>query len=314
MIAGPIAAVLILYLGVPHALAWRILLGLGALPAASVIYLRRMIKETPHFSLSAAGDPEAAAHAVKDITGTLIPVKKNGKSFKLKTKVSDLFRYPNNIRLLGTAGSWFLLDWAFYGNSISWPLVMKSFLPHATFLQGLMASAAVFVIFAAPFYFVAAFNMDKLGRKTIQTLGFVGMALAYLVISLTSWFGFALAAIPFLFVFGLSYVFTEFGPNTTTFVYPSEVFPTPLRGFGDGISAGFGKIGAFIGTFLFPFLLAEAKIPGTFAILASISILGAFLTLTCLPEPKNVSLAEVSEENQYLEDSHSTQASFEMVS
>ena len=34
---------------------------------------------------------------------------------------------------------------------------------------------------------------------------------------------------PFLLVFGLSYFFVEFGPNTTTFVLPSEVFPVNMR-------------------------------------------------------------------------------------
>ncbi len=300
MIAGPLVAILILSLGIPHVLAWRILLALGAIPAASVIYLRRMIKETPHFSLSVAGDASAAAVAISDITGSQAAVKPNGNSLKLKTKWTDLFKYPNNIKLLGTAGCWFLLDWAFYGNSISWPLVMKSFLPHATFLQGLIASAIVFAIFAAPFYFAAAFAMDRLGRKTIQVAGFIGMGTAYLIISLTAQFDFVLGASAFLLVFGMSYVFTEFGPNTTTFVYPSEIFPTSLRGFGDGISAGAGKIGAFLGTFLFPFLIADVKIQGTFAILAVISILGAFLTLVCLPEPKNISLSEVSDESRYL--------------
>ncbi|MCL4428982.1 MAG: MFS transporter, partial [Deltaproteobacteria bacterium] len=56
LIVGPMAAILILMLGVPHDMAWRILLGLGAIPAASVIYLRRKIKETPYFSLNAKGD------------------------------------------------------------------------------------------------------------------------------------------------------------------------------------------------------------------------------------------------------------------
>jgi PHS family inorganic phosphate transporter-like MFS transporter len=32
-------------------------------------------------------------------------------------------------------------------------------------------------------------------------------------------------AAPFLIIYGLSFFFTEFGPNATTFVYPSEIFP-----------------------------------------------------------------------------------------
>jgi MFS transporter, PHS family, inorganic phosphate transporter len=45
------------------------------------------------------------------------------------------------------------------------------------------------------------------------------------------------------------YFFTEFGPNMTIFVLPGELFPTRFRATGHGISAGTGKLGAFIGVF-----------------------------------------------------------------
>ncbi len=261
LIAGPIVAILVLTVGVPHDVAWRILLGLGAIPAASVIYLRRKIKETPYYSINVKGDVNQTVAAINDIVGTKIKVDENeyGKKnvAKLKTRWYDLFKYPNNLRLIGTAGSWFLMDWAFYGNSISWPLVMKSVMPNANLIHKLALSTIVFIVFAAPFYWIAAFAMDKLGRKFIQILGFFGMAAAYLIISLTNLGGYVLVPAMFVLIFGMSYVFTEFGPNTTTFIYPSEVFPTPIRGLGDGISAGAGKIGAFIGTLLFPFLIVS---------------------------------------------------------
>jgi hypothetical protein len=40
--------------------------------------------------------------------------------------------------------------------------------------------------------------------------------------------------------------FQNFGPNTTTFVIPGEVFPTRYRSTAHGISAGSGKLGAII--------------------------------------------------------------------
>ena len=58
-----------------------------------------------------------------------------------------------------------------------------------------------------------------------------------------------------MLLYGISYFFTEFGPNTTTFIYPAEIFPTEVRTTGHGISAGAGKMGAFVGAFLFPDLL-----------------------------------------------------------
>jgi MFS family permease len=306
LIAGPIVALLILSAGVPHDIAWRFLLALGAIPAASVIYLRRKIKETPHYSLSVKGDVGATVSAIKDLNGGHVGIEHrdiqnvNAEHLKVKAKWLDLFTYPNILRVIGTAGGWFLMDWAFYGNSISWPLVMKSFIPHATLLQGLTMSTIVFILFAAPFYWVAAFKMDSLGRRFIQILGFIGMAVMYLIISLTGYAGIVMPAVLFILVFGISYVFTEFGPNTTTFVYPAEVFPTSIRGAGNGIAAGAGKFGAFMGTFLFPLLLKRIHIGGTFMVLVVVCLLGAVITMLTLPESKQVSLSKVSDEEKYV--------------
>jgi len=99
--------------------------------------------------------------------------------------------------------------------------------------------------------------------------------------------------VPFLLVYGVSYFFTEFGPNMTTFVLPGELFPTRFRATGHGISAGIGKLGAFIGVFLFPILQSSLGLRGTLLLTAGVSGLGALLTLV-LPEPAGLSLEEIS--------------------
>jgi hypothetical protein len=72
------------------------------------------------------------------------------------------------------------------------------------------------------------------------------MALCFLVIAAVP--GMTTMVVPFLLVYGVSYFFTEFGPNMTTFVLPSELYPVSMRTTGHGISAGIGKLGAFIGS------------------------------------------------------------------
>jgi hypothetical protein len=54
---------------------------------------------------------------------------------------------------------------------------------------------------------------------------------------------------PFLVLFGATYFFSEFGPNTTTFVYPAEIFPVRVRTTSHGTAAAAGKLGAFVGTY-----------------------------------------------------------------
>lgn len=68
-----------------------------------------------------------------------------------------------------------------------------------------------------------------------------------------------------------------------------------VRSSAHGVAAGLGKIGAFIGAFLFPYLLSSRwHLPGAMAFAAVVSILGLVLTILTLPEPNGRSLEEIS--------------------
>ena len=142
-----------------------------------------------------------------------------------------------------------------------------------------------------PGYVLAIARMDRIGHRRLQFVGFIMMGACFAVIGLVP--GMTTAVVPFLLVYGISYFFTEFGPNMTTFVLPGELFPTRFRATGHGISAGVGKLGAFIGVFLFPVLQASLGLRGTLLLTAGVSALGALLTLV-LPEPAGRSLEEIS--------------------
>jgi len=268
LLLGPAIAAAGLALGIPSGIWWRVLLALGALPAASVVLLRRRLKESPRFAAAPVGP---SAHLGR----------------------GQLRRAPWWWRLVGTAGTWFLLDLAFYGNSISAPVLLHALDPHATLESNVLATGLVFLVAAAPGYVLAIVLIDRLGRKAIQLVGFLVMAMAFLLI----WLVPGIVATPdvFLVVFGLSYLFIEFGPNVTTFVYPTEVFPTKVRGTADGISAASGKIGAFLGALLIPTLVARWHLAGVEGMLGIAAVLGALLTLLTLPETKRLTLEEASD-------------------
>jgi PHS family inorganic phosphate transporter-like MFS transporter len=50
----------------------------------------------------------------------------------------------------------------------------------------------------------------------------------------------------FVFLYCLTNFFQNFGPNTTTFTIPAEIFPTRYRSTAHGISAASGKLGAIV--------------------------------------------------------------------
>jgi nitrate/nitrite transporter NarK len=103
--------------------------------------------------------------------------------------------------------------------------------------------------------------------------------------------------VPFLVIYGLSFFFTEFGPNATTFVYPSEIFPVRVRTTGHGIAAAMGKLGGFLGVFIFPFLMHWKGLLGAESAAAIASVLGLVVTGTMLPETKGKSLEEIENES-----------------
>ena len=65
-----------------------------------------------------------------------------------------------------------------------------------------------------------------------------------------------------------------------------------MRATGHGISAGIGKLGAFIGVFLFPVLSTSLGLRGTLLLTAGVSVLGMALTFV-LPEPARRSLEDM---------------------
>ena len=81
-------------------------------------------------------------------------------------------------------------------------------------------------MFAGPGYFVAIRYIDPIGRQTIRH----GVSDDGTDVRADRHGPSVIDRVaPFVILFGISYFFTEFGPNTTTFIYPAEIFPTDVR-------------------------------------------------------------------------------------
>jgi MFS family permease len=300
LLVGPLVASGLLATGLSNDTIWRILLALGAIPGLAVFYLRRQIHETPRFAM-AGGATEEAEAAVAAATGSAPgPARAVESKARHPQGVIDGFMVLARSRrmllwLIGTAGAWALLDFCYYGNTISTPEILALLNPAASLLHNTLIQLAIFAVFAVPGYIVAILLLDKSGRKSIQILGFGMMALMFLLLGIIP--GATTNAAPFIVLYGISYFFTEFGPNTTTFIYPAEIFPVEVRTTGHGISAGAGKMGAFAGAYLFPDMLASSLgIRGAEIVAGVVAAVGLLLTWALLPEPRGKSLEQLSEE------------------
>jgi MFS family permease len=307
LIVGPLLAAALIGSGMPENIAWRVLLALGAVPAMAVFQMRRHLAETPRYLL-ATGHHDEFTETANSLLGEMRGSKASGYPSETGrsrsqhraaarasfwegfTKLTSERRLL--VRLIGASLAWFLMDFAYYGNTVSSPLVLDAITPDRTLLWHVLLQLAVFTVAAAPGYLVAAAMMDRMGRKSIQILGFAMMAVTFAVMALIP--GVDKFVVPFLIIYGVSYFFTEFGPNATTFVYPAEIFPVEGRTTGHGIAAAAGKLGGYIGVFLFPILLHWNGLLAAELAAAVVSVFGLLVTLWMLPETMGQSLEELN--------------------
>jgi len=291
LIIGPLIALALLGAGTSNDIAWRVLLGLGAVPAAAVVYLRRRMPESPRYQLQMQGRTAQAENEMSAFSSGALQGGTDGAARRRIGLRAFLTNRSFLVMLAGTAGCWFLLDYAYYGNTISTPQIIGLISPGSSTMTKIAIQLAIFAVAAVPGYILAIARMDRIGHRRLQLTGFTMMGLCFAVIALVP--GMTTAVLPFLVAYGISYFFTEFGPNVTTFVMPGELYPVSVRATGHGISAGIGKFGAFIGVFLFPVLQEDLGLRGTLLLTSGVSAAGALLTLV-LPEPAGRSLEEIS--------------------
>lgn len=216
--------------------------------------------------------------------------------------------------LLGAAWSWFALDIAFYGLGLNSSIILTAIgfgSPSSTGNQRIYddlynVSVGNLILAAAgliPGYWVSFLFIDSWGRKPIQLMGFTMLTILFIIM------GFAYDKLiatksanhAFVFLYCLANFFQNFGPNTTTFVVPGEVFPTRYRSTAHGISAASGKLGAIVAQVGFAQLKdiggTNAFVKHILEIFALFMLTGIFSTLL-IPETKGKSLEELSNETQ----------------
>jgi PHS family inorganic phosphate transporter-like MFS transporter len=227
-----------------------------------------------------------------------------------KDFVAHYGQWKNGKVLLGTAGSWFFLDVAYYGLSLNNSIILTAI--------GFAGGANVYEIYyktavgnlilvcagAIPGYWASVALMDVWGRKPIQLMGFSMLTILFIVI------GFAYEHLPtngLLALYVLAQFFFNFGPNTTTFVVPGECFPTRYRSTSHGISAASGKVGAIIAQVVFGPLKSIGAAKGAtgaaatpwinhiMQIFALVMIFG-LATTTLIPETARKTLEELAGE------------------
>ncbi|MGW1729123.1 MFS transporter [Streptomyces sp. NPDC002306] len=307
ILLGAVAGVVILEIW-PHPGSWRILLGFGAVPALVIIWLRRRVPESPRW-LAQNGRDQEAREVGQALVGAPVVVTDADRA-RMESPPEGLraFIQPRLFsprwrkRTIFAAVPWFLMDIATYGVGIFTPTLLAGLSlagANTTFIADDIASTtgtALLDIFLAIGFALAILLVDRVGRVPLQLTGFAVMALALCVLAVADQLpGGAGAHLGMVAIgFALFNTFMNLGPNATTFTLPAEVFPSEMRTAGHGFAAGCGKLGAALGTFLFPVLLADVGESALLYGVAVICALGFVITFAFRVETRGRSLDELS--------------------
>ncbi|XP_010914599.1 low affinity inorganic phosphate transporter 4-like [Elaeis guineensis] len=291
---------------------WRIVLMLGAIPALITYYWRMKMPETARYTALIAGNAKQAALDMGKVLEIEIQAEQEKVSqFKSANEyplLSGEFFRRHGLHLIGTTSTWFLLDIAFYSQN----LTQKDIFPvmHLTskaenvnaLKEVLQTSKAMFIVALCgtfPGYWVTVLLIEKMGRYLIQLVGFFMMSALMLIMGIKYEYLKDSNHMLFATLYALTFFFANFGPNSTTFVLPAELFPTRVRSTCHALSAAAGKAGAIVAAFVVQgYTLDEdpKKIKSAIIALAFTNMIGFFCTFL-VTETKGKSLEEISGED-----------------
>ncbi len=307
MLLGALVGVAVLLIA-PDVSSWRWMLGFGIVPALVIILLRRSVPESPRWLAQNGHEAEAIA-VTESLTG--VPVKVTDKDREHREESGHgikalyqpaLFKKDMLRRTTFTSLPWFLMDIATYGVGIFTPTLLAALAlagPDATFMADDIASTegtAMLDIFLVLGFVVAILTVERLGRIRLQTMGFAFMVVALILLGIaTALPGGGDSHLWLVFLgFALFNFFMNAGPNATTYALPAEIFPSDIRAAGHGFAAGMAKLGAAIGVFFFPILMAGIGEAALLFLLAGLCAIALIVTVVLRIEPAGKSLDELS--------------------
>ncbi len=284
---GALTAALVGYILAPMGqVSWRYMLVSGIVPAIIVILLRTRMPESPRWLVS-QGKVKEAVEVLKSLNAN---VDENAieKVKKEKTKIKDLLSPIYIRRTIFAWIPWFFMDIAVYGIGMFQPTILKS-MGFKTNIDAIVGTA-ILDSFGVLGFILAILFIEKAGRLKLQVIGFMGMGLSLLLLGLIS----PIEPMILLVLFAIFQISENAGPNTTTWVIATELFPTRLRATAQGSSAAISRLGAITGVFFLPIIKNLFGLNVTMFFVSTAAFLGLIITLIIGEETRALSLEEAS--------------------
>jgi len=287
---GAIGAALVLLalqqLGVSPDMQWRIVLGFGAVPALSVLTLRRRMPETARFLARVDGDTAKAREVIEGITGTAVERDPLTDSRPLRALLATHAR-----GVLGAALLWLIYDIVLYSGVLFGPSVIAQ----GMHMSEISFTLVTYALLGAPATLLGCVLVDRAGRRMMTAIGFglCGIGLLGFAPMLGSA---ARAPVLTFTMFALYNMALCVGPGAISGagLLGVELAPTRIRSIAQAFTVVGGRIGAALAAFVFPELLGAIGETSLLIVLACVSLFGAAITFFVVPETSRRSLEDIN--------------------
>jgi MFS transporter, SP family, arabinose:H+ symporter len=288
-------------------LGWRLILGLGAIPAFVAVGLRARMPESPRWLMVKGryADTKKALQVLGiDVTEEQVKAEAEGRAAEEREREhkGKTLWTPGVRRALIVVCIFFFFQQItginipfYYG-----PLLLGSFFQGAgtsavdAAVAGVEVTIILGVVNVAATYFGFRW-IDKIGRRPLAIFGYLGMAVFMLVAA--AGVGFLTGAPKTVTVMvGFSFFITSFaiGVGGTGWLIQGEVFPTAVRGRAAAIGAAVDWLANFIIIEAFPSLKTAIGLAWVMVIFAVLAVLAIAFVARFLPETKGLSVEEVN--------------------
>lgn len=272
---------------------WRVAFFIGALPALYALYLRRRLPESPRY-LELAGRHEEAVAIVRRLesaagasSAPLEPeITRPARREAILPRLLALWSSDLARRTLMLWVLWFGIVFSYYG--------VFTWLPQLLVDRGLaIARSFSYVLITTlaqiPGYFSAAYLVDRWGRRPTLVAYLLGSAIA-------AWLLGNAGSDPILVLWGCLLSFFNLGAWGVVYTYTPELYPTPMRGFGVGAAAAFGRLAGIIAPYLTPWLLTSGGLsqPAVFGLFMAVFALTAVNVLVLGEETRGRPLEQIA--------------------
>lgn len=301
-----IAAVVIFKIapGSAGGLDWRLVLGLGAVPALLALALRTRMPESPRWLMlngRYADTQKALGQLGMDVSeeqvrDTAQQLAEKERQLERKTQWT-----PGVKRALIVVCVFFVFQQIsginipfYYGPQLLGKYFESSKSAVDAAVAGVEAAAILGAVNVVATYFAFRF-IDKLGRRKLAIGGYAGMALFILV---AAWGVAHLTGLPRVWVImiGFSFFIASFaiGVGGTGWLIQGEVFPTAVRGRAAATGASVDWLANFVIVQWFPTLNSRFGLAWVMILFAALSVMAIVFIARFLPETKGLPLEDVT--------------------